>query len=55
MRYLAFGDADWNCDHKICHNGTFNANPLSAAAGVAMSSRWRAARPARARRCCATS
>ena len=36
MRYLAFGDADWNRDHKIRHNGTFNANPLSAAAGVAM-------------------
>ena len=35
MRHLAFGDADWNREHKIRHNGTFNANPLSAAAGVA--------------------
>ena len=36
MQHLAFGDAAWNHDHKIRHNGTFNANPLSAAAGVAM-------------------
>ncbi len=36
MRHLAFGDAAWNREHKIRHNGTFNANPLSAAAGVAM-------------------
>ncbi len=36
MRHLAFADADWNRDQKIRHNGTFNANPLSAAAGVAM-------------------
>jgi glutamate-1-semialdehyde 2,1-aminomutase len=35
MRHLAFGDADWNRMHKIRHNGTFNANPLSAAAGIA--------------------
>src|SRR5262245_18303025 len=42
MRYLAFGEpssgaaqaAEWNREHKIRHNGTFNANPLSAAAGV---------------------
>ncbi len=36
MRHLAFGDASWNREQKIKHNGTFNANPLSAAAGVAM-------------------
>jgi glutamate-1-semialdehyde 2,1-aminomutase len=35
MRHIAFEDADWNRAHKIRHNGTFNANPLSAAAGVA--------------------
>jgi glutamate-1-semialdehyde 2,1-aminomutase len=35
MRHIAFEDADWNREHKITHNGTFNANPLSAAAGVA--------------------
>jgi len=36
MRHLAFGDSAWNREQKIRHNGTFNANPLSAAAGVAM-------------------
>jgi glutamate-1-semialdehyde 2,1-aminomutase len=35
MRHLEFGDAAWNRGAKIRHNGTFNANPLSAAAGVA--------------------
>jgi len=35
MRHIAFEDSDWNREHKIRHNGTFNANPLSAAAGVA--------------------
>ena len=35
MRHLAFGDAEWNRASKIRHNGTFNANPLSAAAGIA--------------------
>jgi glutamate-1-semialdehyde 2,1-aminomutase len=35
MRHIAFEDADWNREHKIRHNGTFTANPLSAAAGVA--------------------
>jgi glutamate-1-semialdehyde 2,1-aminomutase len=35
MRHLAFGDAAWNRERKIRHNGTFNANPLSAAAGIA--------------------
>jgi glutamate-1-semialdehyde 2,1-aminomutase len=35
MRHIAFEDPAWNREHKIRHNGTFNANPLSAAAGVA--------------------
>ncbi|MFO7169483.1 MAG: aminotransferase class III-fold pyridoxal phosphate-dependent enzyme [Chloroflexota bacterium] len=35
MRHLEFGDAEWNRAAKIRHNGTYNANPLSAAAGVA--------------------
>jgi glutamate-1-semialdehyde 2,1-aminomutase len=35
MRHIAFEGDDWNREHKIRHNGTFNANPLSAAAGVA--------------------
>lgn len=35
MKHLAFGDAAWNRERKIRHYGTFNANPLSAAAGVA--------------------
>jgi glutamate-1-semialdehyde 2,1-aminomutase len=30
------GDATWNRFHRVNHPGTFNANPLSAAAGVAM-------------------
>jgi glutamate-1-semialdehyde 2,1-aminomutase len=34
MRHIAFEDLNWNREHKIRHNGTFNANPLSAAAGV---------------------
>ncbi len=29
-------DPDWNRYHRINHPGTFNANPLSAAAGIAM-------------------
>jgi glutamate-1-semialdehyde 2,1-aminomutase len=29
-------DVDWNLRRRISHPGTFNANPLSAAAGVAM-------------------
>jgi glutamate-1-semialdehyde 2,1-aminomutase len=29
-------DAEWNRYHRINHPGTFNANPLSAAAGIAM-------------------
>jgi glutamate-1-semialdehyde 2,1-aminomutase len=35
MRDLAFGDREWNERRKIKHHGTFNANPLTAAAGVA--------------------
>jgi glutamate-1-semialdehyde 2,1-aminomutase len=35
LRRLAFGDRMWNEQHKIRHHGTFNANPLAAAAGVA--------------------
>ena len=29
------GDADYNMNTRIAHNGTFNANPISAAAGIA--------------------
>jgi glutamate-1-semialdehyde 2,1-aminomutase len=29
------GDAEYNRYNRIAHNGTFNANPVSAAAGVA--------------------
>jgi glutamate-1-semialdehyde 2,1-aminomutase len=29
-------DPEWNRYHRINHPGTFNANPLSAAAGIAM-------------------
>ena len=29
------GDPDFNRDRRIAHNGTFNANPVSAAAGIA--------------------
>ncbi|MGQ9548614.1 MAG: aspartate aminotransferase family protein [Roseiflexus sp.] len=36
LKHLAFGDAEWNQTHKIRHFGTFNAAPLSAAAGIAM-------------------
>lgn len=35
MAYLAYRDAEWNRTKKIAHQGTFNANPLTAAAGVA--------------------
>lgn len=41
MRHLDFGDAAWTREQKIRHNGTFNANPLSAAAGVATLERVR--------------
>lgn len=36
LKHLAFGDLDWNQTYKVRHFGTFNAAPLSAAAGVAM-------------------
>jgi glutamate-1-semialdehyde 2,1-aminomutase len=29
-------DAEWNAHGRVAHQGTFNANPLSAAAGIAM-------------------
>ncbi len=37
MEHLTFkpGNAQWNRYRKIAHPGTFNANPISAAAGVA--------------------
>lgn len=35
LRHLAFGDEAWNTQRKITHHGTYNANPLSAAAGIA--------------------
>jgi glutamate-1-semialdehyde 2,1-aminomutase len=37
MEHLAFreGDAHWNRYRRVAHPGTFNANPVSAAAGVA--------------------
>jgi glutamate-1-semialdehyde 2,1-aminomutase len=36
MTYLEFKeDAEWNRRKKILHPGTFNANPISAASGVA--------------------
>ncbi len=35
MELLRFKDQKWNVEQKVLHNGTFNANPLSAAAGVA--------------------
>ena len=39
---LAFNDdPTWNRQYKVAHAGTFNANPLSAAAGVAMLSEIR--------------
>jgi glutamate-1-semialdehyde 2,1-aminomutase len=35
LRHIAFGDASWNSSQKIRHQGTFNGNPLAAAAGIA--------------------
>jgi glutamate-1-semialdehyde 2,1-aminomutase len=29
------GDADWNATRRVTHQGTYNANPVAAAAGVA--------------------
>ncbi|HET8628293.1 MAG TPA: aspartate aminotransferase family protein [Thermomicrobiales bacterium] len=34
MALLEFRDAEWNRTRKVAHPGTYNANPLSAAAGV---------------------
>lgn len=34
MKHLAWGDRAWNEEHKVRHQGTFNANPLSAVAGI---------------------
>lgn len=37
MGMLSFrGDASWDSTHRVFHPGTFNANPLSAAAGATM-------------------
>ena len=36
MEYLEFKDPKWNRYKKIYHPGTFNANPFSASAGVAV-------------------
>ena len=37
MSMLEFrNDAAWNAEHRVAHPGTFNANPLSAAAGTTM-------------------
>ena len=33
LSLLDFGDDEWNIKRRISHPGTFNANPLSAAAG----------------------
>jgi glutamate-1-semialdehyde 2,1-aminomutase len=36
MSMIAFrGDPDWDRSQRVAHAGTFNANPLSAAAGIA--------------------
>lgn len=35
LRHLDFGDEQWNSQHKVRHQGTYNANPLAAAAGSA--------------------
>src|SRR5690606_15879082 len=35
MAYLAYRDPEWSRTRKIAHQGTFNANPLTAAAAVA--------------------
>jgi glutamate-1-semialdehyde 2,1-aminomutase len=34
MEQLRFKDGQWNLKKKVLHNGTFNANPLSAVAGI---------------------
>ena len=35
MDLLSFKDAEWNRYKRVPHHGTFNANPLCAAAGIA--------------------
>ncbi len=35
MDMLTMKDAQWNARRRIAHQGTFNANPISAAAGLA--------------------
>jgi glutamate-1-semialdehyde 2,1-aminomutase len=35
LRHVAFGNSDWNAHQKVRHQGTFNGNPLAAAAGIA--------------------
>ncbi|MBI5878630.1 MAG: aminotransferase class III-fold pyridoxal phosphate-dependent enzyme [Chloroflexi bacterium] len=34
MDQLTFKGREWNIEHKVLHNGTFNANPVSAAAAI---------------------
>lgn len=42
---LAFGDRDWNEHKKIKHHGTFNGNPMAAAAGIATLEEVRTGKP----------
>ena len=35
MELLCFKDENWNLHKRVSHSGTFNANPLCAAAGIA--------------------
>ena len=35
MLEMREGDPDWNSKRRVSHQGTFNANPASAAAGLA--------------------
>jgi glutamate-1-semialdehyde 2,1-aminomutase len=37
VKLMAFGpDAQWNRSQRVAQNGTFNSNPLTSAAGIAM-------------------
>jgi glutamate-1-semialdehyde 2,1-aminomutase len=36
LSMLEFRDGRWNAEQRVQHPGTFNANPVSAAAGIAM-------------------
>ncbi len=47
FQHLAFGDTAWNAEHKISHMGTYNANPLAAAAGIAALAIVRSGEPQR--------